>query len=164
MSVFMNVPVWVWLILLFLIYRGVSALKPRQRPVKRLFIVPLIFFIIGVIHLDDVLLYTALLFYVLSMFLFCFIRILLLWGRKISVSYDKSTCSVMMPGSSFTLLLVLGVFLFKFIASFLLAEYPNLSNDLFFSIIYGAGAGIATGLSWGGLIYVFLSIKRDNPV
>lgn len=162
MSVILNTPIWVWFLFCFLINRGVSALQSREVQLKRLFVVPLIFLIFGVMHMDNVILFPALLSYLLFAFMFCVIRTGFLWNKKTPVLYDQHTCSVTIPGSSDILLLVLFAFVSKYVLSYLLAEYPYLSKNFVYALIYGADSGIMTGLSWGGLVYVLWCIKHDN--
>lgn len=156
MAMLLNTPVWVWFLLLFLITRGVSALKPRHIPLSRLFIIPVLFLVAGIYHLRDFAFYPAGLVCVLSSLLFCLIRISFLW--KSPVEYHASSGLIHRPGSPFVLILVLCAFAFKFAMTALLARNALLSQNFLFQCLWGAGSGMVTGLSWGGLLYAVYRI------
>ncbi|MEI7286839.1 DUF6622 family protein [Dickeya dadantii] len=158
MAIFLNTPVWVWLMLLFLIKRGISALQPRQIPLNRLFIVPVLFLIAGLYHLKGFSFHPTILIYMISLILFCIIRISLLW--KCPVEYDASSGLISRNGSPFVLILILASFIFKFAMTFLLENNLMLSMDFYFQCLWGAGTGIVTGLSWGGLLYTIYKIRK----
>ncbi len=157
MAIFSNTPVWVWLLLLFLIKRGVSALQPRKITLNKLFIIPVLFLIAGVYHLNGFSFYPTILIYMVSLILFCIIRISLLW--KCPVEYDASSGLISLNGSPFVLILILVSFIFKFTITFLLENNSMLSMDFYFQCLWGAGSGIVTGLSWGGLLYTIYKIR-----
>lgn len=46
-----NTPVWVFVLLAYLVWQGLQALRPRTQPVWRLLIVPLVFFLMGLSRL-----------------------------------------------------------------------------------------------------------------
>jgi len=50
-SILDHTPFWVWLLLAFLLYRGVAAMRPREVSPSRALIVPVIFFVWGVASL-----------------------------------------------------------------------------------------------------------------
>ncbi len=43
-----DAPVWVWILLVFLIQRGINALSDREMRIERLFLLPLLFLVWGV--------------------------------------------------------------------------------------------------------------------
>ncbi len=157
---FSSASLWVWCLLFFLIRRGVSALKPRKIPVSRIFIVPVVFLVISVWHLNDFIFYPSLLSYVFSWILLCAIRVAFLWNQ--TVVYDADTGLIERSGSPLVLILVMASFGFKFAMYFLLARNPMLSQDYYFSCLWGIGSGIITGLSWGGLLYTLYTLNNSN--
>lgn len=162
MAILLNTPVWVWFLLLFLITRGVSALKPREIPLSRLFIIPLLFLAAGVYHLSDFAFYPAVPVFVLSSMLFCLIRISLLW--KDPVEYHASSGLIHRPGSPFVLILVLVAFVFKFAMTVLLERGAISAHFFAFQCLWGAGSGIITGLSWGSLLYTLYRIRETGSL
>jgi hypothetical protein len=46
-----NTPLWVFALLAYLIWQGSQSLRPRTRPIWRMLIVPLVFFLMGLSRL-----------------------------------------------------------------------------------------------------------------
>jgi hypothetical protein len=46
-----NTPVWVFVLLAYLIWQGLQGLRPRTQPIWRMLIVPLVFFLMGLSRL-----------------------------------------------------------------------------------------------------------------
>ena len=46
-QVLVHTPVWVWALFAFVIYQGITALRPREVPIWRLLIVPAVFIVWG---------------------------------------------------------------------------------------------------------------------
>jgi uncharacterized protein DUF6622 len=42
-----HTPIWIWLLLAFLLYRGLAALRPREVSPSRVLVIPIVFFIWG---------------------------------------------------------------------------------------------------------------------
>ncbi|QWT41507.1 hypothetical protein [Dickeya dadantii] len=114
--------------------------------------------IAGIYHLKGFSFHPTILIYMVSLILFCIIRISLLW--KCPVEYDASSGLIIRNGSPFVLILILVSFIFKFAMTFLLENNLMLSMDFYFQCLWGAGSGIVTGLSWGGLLYAIYKIRR----
>jgi hypothetical protein len=49
--ILINTPVWVWPLLAYLIWQGARAMRVRTQPIRRLLIVPLVFFLMGLSRL-----------------------------------------------------------------------------------------------------------------
>ena len=159
-AIFSNTPLWVWILLLFLIKRGISALHCRETSVKNIFIIPVLFLAASIYHLAGFSFFPAIPLYITTLVIFCIVRMAFLWHSP--VEYNAATGVVTHPGSPFILTLIIGSFIFKFVMTCLTENDPKLLMNLSFQCLWGAGSGIATGLSWGGLLYVIYKIKEKK--
>lgn len=156
-AIFSNTPIWVWVLFVFLIKRGVAALHTRQTPLNRLFIIPLLFLSAGIYHLIGFNFYPTILIYIITLIISCIVRVSFLWRSPIE--YNASAGLVTRPGSAFVLILILASFVFKFSMTYFMENDSMLLMNFTFQCLWGAGSGIATGLSWGGLLYVIYKIR-----
>lgn len=161
-AIFSNTPFWVWILFVFLIKRGITALHPRETSLKNIFIIPVLFLSASIYHLIGFSFFPAILIYITTLMIFCIIRMVFLWQSP--VEYNNATGLVTRPGSPFILTLIIGSFIFKFVMTYLMENDPRLLMNLSFQCLWGAGSGIATGLSWGGLLYVIYKIKEKNKI
>jgi hypothetical protein len=65
------------------------------------------------------------------------------------------------PGSAFVLILILASFAFKFSITYLMENDAMLLMSFTFQCLWGVGSGTATGLSWGGLLYVIYKLREN---
>lgn len=159
-AIFSNTPIWVWILFVFLIKRGVSALHPRETTLNRLFIIPVLFLSAGLYHLIGFNFYPTILTYAITLITSCIIRVSFL--RLSPVEYNASTRLVTRTGSPFVLILILASFVFKFSMTYFMENDSMLLMSFTFQFLWGAGSGIATGLSWGGLLYVIYKIREKT--
>ncbi|ULR31939.1 hypothetical protein MJO48_04375 [Dickeya fangzhongdai] len=152
-TIFSNTPLWVWILFVFLLKRGISALQPRKIPLNRLFIIPVLFLSAGIYHLNGFHFYPTIFTYMITSILSCIIRTSLLWGSP--VEYDASSGLVTRTGSPFVLVLILLSFVFKFTMTYLMETDSMLLLNFSFQCLWGAGLGVVTGLSWGCLLYMY---------
>lgn len=47
-QILIHTPVWVWMLLAFLLWQGIQAMRPRRTPIWRALIVPVVFIVWGV--------------------------------------------------------------------------------------------------------------------
>lgn len=159
-AIFSNTPIWVWILFVFLIKRGVSALHSRETTLNRLFTIPVLFLSTGLYHLIGFNFYPTILIYTITLIISCIIRVSFL--RLSPINYNASTGLVNRPGSPFVLILILASFAFKFSMTYLMENDSMLLMSFPFQFLWGAGSGIATGLSWGGLLYVIYKIREKT--
>jgi hypothetical protein len=143
-------PLWVWLLLAFLIYRGAKALGPSTVTPWRMLLLPVIFFVwafMGILSgLQDV-----------SIALTTFTAALAAGGvlgwqlvrRQPGVKLDPDSGLVRRPGSSIPLVLICIGFSLKYTLSVFLARRPELGGMSGFCALYGALSGAVDGAFWG---------------
>jgi Family of unknown function (DUF6622) len=145
-----STPLWVWLLLAFLIYRGVKSLSPRAVAPWRMFLLPVIFFawaFMGILtEVRDP-----------SIALTVFIAALAAGGalgwhlarRQPATTFDPANGLVHRPGSATPLVLICIGFITKYALSVVLARRPELGGMSGFCSLYGAVSGLVDGAFWG---------------
>lgn len=161
-----DTPTYVWILLIFLIWRGIKALFDRQMRLERLFILPLIFLIwavYSVIHetyFADISL--------LIMLIGLIVGVLI--GYKIGqlqsrLSNGTKENFVIRHGSPLTLIMVLIIFIVKFILTALIFIYPKIYYLLTYNLLFGVLSGILDGIFWGITLNLFISwYKKERLI
>lgn len=126
-------PWWVYAIFVYLISRGIDALKTRTTPLYQLFILPLVLFAWSVFSLISNGGCQSLLLWSTGIILAYGVG-WLLQSRK-SIGIDKNNAMITLPGSSLVLILVLVIFSVKYFFGYVQAtdafpEYTCLLSNL----------------------------------
>jgi len=143
-------PVYVWAILAFLIVRGVIALRTRDVPMKKLFIIPIVMLVLS-------------LFDVLGKFgsdglalpIWCgataaTMALLLKFGAA-RVAPASAAGHVIVRGSVWPLALMMAIFATKYVTSIAVAVQPHLREDLVFTTVVCTLFGVFSGYFLGRL-------------
>jgi hypothetical protein len=155
-------PWWAYILLIYLLWIGFQATKPRAIWLPKLFIGPVIF--IGLFLVNIFRTYgadpTALGLYLVAILVGITIGWLLV--RHTIVVADKAKNSINLPGSYVPLMLFLAIFVFKYCEGYISAVHPELSqtpvNWLVFKVIApGIIAGLMLGRNLGYLDKYFKS-------
>lgn len=145
-----STPAWVWLLLAFLLYRGIKALSPRTMTPRRMLVLPIVFFVWALVGIFFELRN-------LPVALPVFAATLALGGalgwqlalRQPRASLDSASGLVHRPGSAMTLVLICIGFSLKYALSVFLARHPGLGGTPSFCALYGAVSGVVDGTFWG---------------
>lgn len=150
-TILKHTPVWVWILFIFLIYRGVSALKKRTLSLWRLLVLPVLFFVWAVLSIWGELQSKGFGFagFVLGLVVGGAVG-WQLWRNK--GSYNTATGLFDRSGSAWTLVLVLFAFVFKFALSVNLHLNTSLATAPGFCLSFGSVSGLVDGIFWGGTI------------
>jgi hypothetical protein len=143
-----NTPLWVFALLAYLIWQGSQSLRPRTRPIWRMLIVPLVFFLMGVSRLV-----TArdggiepLLAWLVAAVLFA----LLALSRKPKLLVvDRKSGTVTRPGSAAPLARNITVFVLQYavaVATAMKLE-PHAAVAIIGHAVSGASAGYFSGFA-----------------
>jgi hypothetical protein len=143
-----NTPLWVFALLAYLIWQGAQSLRPSTRPIWRMLIVPLVFFLIGLSRLV-----TArdrgiepLLAWLVAAVLFA----LLALSRKPKLlAVDRGSGTVTRPGSSTPLVRNITVFVLQYavaVATAMKLE-PHAAVAIIGHAVSGACAGYFSGFA-----------------
>lgn len=154
-----HTPWWVYVLFVYLMFIGIQALKESIKPVKVTLIMPIIFTwmsidsIIALSHLNT---FYATLTYTLSLILIgCTIGFIV--AKKSGVCVDKKNQLLKLPGTWFTLISILLIFIIKYYFHYKLALNPSDATTEYHFI---AASGVITGLFIGRVVFYFLKLKQ----
>ena len=157
-------PVWVWLLLGYVLLRGLRALSPRETDPGRMLLLPAIFLVWG---LDGIFTRYA----DWSVALAAFVIALLGGGalgwavarRREPARRDPATGRIWRPGTAVTLVLVLVGFVGKYALGVSLALHPALAAAAGFALLSGALSGVVAGVFWGTTAVQFRQAYSPAP-
>lgn len=145
-----NTPVFVWAILAFLIVRGVIALRTREMSMNKLFIMPIVTLVLSLFDIQakfgmgGVALATWLCATATTM------ALLVKFGAA-RVAPAATAGRVIVRGSVWPLVLMMGIFVTKYVTSIAVAVQPHLRQDVLFTVVVCALFGVFSGYFAGRL-------------
>ncbi|MDX7988751.1 hypothetical protein FE392_15680 [Xenorhabdus sp. 12] len=162
-SIIKDTPVWVWVLFVFLVLRGIKALSDREMRIERLFLLPMIFLIWGIYSV-----LTETYFSNESLMMFGIGLILgiaigwLIWKSQPRLKSKPDSTLIIRPGTPLTLMLILVTFISKFIITSMLSIHPTLLHSLHYNQFFGLFSGILDGVFWGGTLNLFIPWYKDK--
>lgn len=157
-TIMSRTPVWVWILLAYLVSRGLKALKGGMAPLSRLAIVPAVFTVWGLLHLfkEPSAGWVTGLAWLVGAAAGLGIGIVL--ARNSGMTVDRLQKTVTLPGSVVPLGLILLSFASKFWLSFELATtHPGL--DSMYIILDGLVSGLVAGIFAGRFLIYCLAFR-----
>jgi hypothetical protein len=156
-----HTPAWVWAVFAFLVYRGFRSSVDREMPLGIVLLIPLVMLALS---LQGMLASFGAAAPALLAWLACLLAGgLLAWrlfqGNAVAVHRARGT--VLLRGSWMPMLLMLGVFLTKYVIGVLLALQPAHARELLFAVTACALYGVFNGLFLGRMLRVLVLWK--NP-
>lgn len=157
-------PLWVYAIFVYLISKGITALKQRSIPLLELMSIPAIFSIWSLYSLKSK--YGLLLPIVVTWLLALLTGMAVGWivfNRGINI--DKKTRLVQIPGSWYPLFLYVASFIIKYYLGFTYTVWPEMQDNTFFWMLDVIASGIISGIFIGRLLpiaahYRIVSVKH----
>lgn len=158
-------PWWVWLLLVFLVQRGVRALRPTTGPVWRFAIIPVVFLTWGIASLVTVFGITALSIggYLPALAIGSGLGWLMLAPAAVRV--DRRQGLVQVPGGPTTLVLILAIFAVKYGFGVWLGMAPAIAAESWFVLLDCGVSGLIAGMFVGRfarLVRRYLAPPQDD--
>ena len=152
LAIIQGTPDWVWMLLVFLAYRGYKALQGGTSPLSKLAIVPLIFAGLGIAHLvaEPLAGWTAVLTWMIGVG--AGIAAGVFTASRTRFIVDPVARTVMLPGSFVPLLLIAVTFIAKFWLGFEMATAMNVSALASYVLIDAAVSGVVAGMFGGRFV------------
>lgn len=145
-DILQQVPLWVWLLLAFLLYRGCAALKTRGQTLAQLFLLPACLSGWKVVSLwREAHTFPSSLFLCVGILAGFSVR----WKVWRSGSYNSKIGLFERKGSPVTLILIVLVFAFNYAAFVTTALHPEIAAGLLFTILIQGVSVFFCGLFWG---------------
>lgn len=149
-SVVHGTPGWVWGVAIGLAVLGASQLKDRQASLTRVFLTPLAMTAFSIWGTVSAFRASNLLAQALAIWIVAVLAVFA-WVARLTVRarYDASARSYAIPGSVVPLLLMLGIFLVKYVVGVDLLMAPQLMHESSYALtvagLYGAFTGLFVG-------------------
>ncbi|POW53551.1 hypothetical protein C3408_23320 [Candidatus Pantoea alvi] len=158
-----DTPVWVWVLLVFLIKRGITALSDREMRIERLFILPLIFLVWGVYSVVHETVETDASLALMLVGVILGIGIgWALWSSQPRLRNGAEENVIIRAGTPLTLVLIVLLFIAKFALTASLALWPVLFHSLHYNLLFGLLSGVLDGIFWGGTLNLYISWYRSK--
>jgi len=145
-------PIWVWVLLAFLLFLGIRALRPATAPLWRVAILPTVFFVwglSGLISLYGLTLQRALPW---AVALLGGMLVGMLIAARQPIRADKARHLLRTPGGPLTLVLVLLIFSIRYVFGVLHAMQPESFVEPRFWLTEIAVSAVLTGMFIGRFI------------
>lgn len=152
-------PFYVWILLIFLLKRGLNSAKDGEISFPKMFIVPLIFMVWGLEKLFTGFSYLniAMILYIIFMCLGLLISYFL-YSRYRKL-YIKNN-SLYKTGTYLPLIFIIVNFFVKYILNVALSINPSLYSTLYFSALYSLLCGFSVGLFIGGILQAYTAYSQ----
>ncbi|WP_208438568.1 hypothetical protein [Bartonella grahamii] len=162
-NILTGTPLWAWILLIFLIARGIIALKDREMKVNRLFLLPLVFLFLGA---SDVIKELAFRGWgaiaMLGGLMIGFGVGWLLWRATPRLKIKEGTDLIIRHGTPLTLIFILIAFVIKFILIVFLNIEPDLKYVFDFNLLFGLLSGFTDGVFWGGTLNLYIAFRKNR--
>ncbi len=157
-----HTPLWVYILFIYLIIKGISASKPQVTPLKVLFYMPIIFLVLSIETL--VTLPNLNLTNVINWFLGLIIGGVLGWLQisRAKIKVDKKKKLVHSGGSWTVLIIILIIFVTKYYFNYTLALNPEVINNTLFIFSMLTVSGICSG-AFIGRLAKYLHYFKTGP-
>jgi hypothetical protein len=153
-DVLSHTPLWVWVLLAFVLSRGIAALRPREVAAQRALILPLVFLVWGLTSLVssrgpgfDALLFVA------AGVIGVLVGAGVAWLSPAPIL--KTGGVLIMPGSFVPLVLIVAAFPIKYALAVAIATAGAPAEAAFYASLGAAVGGLFAGLFWGRTLTQF---------
>ncbi|TWO69520.1 hypothetical protein FN976_19745 [Caenimonas sedimenti] len=151
-TVIARTPTWVWGLLAALLALGISQLRARHASLVRIAIMPIAMAGFALFSMAADFRASGALAWALGAWLAAAALVSALIGVAAPAAgtrYDAASRTFALPGSAVPLLLILGIFLTKYVVGIELAMQPALKTDFGFAVSISALYGVFNGLFTG---------------
>jgi hypothetical protein len=158
-----HTPVWVYLLLIYLIIAGVNASKTRVVKLQHTFIIPAVLTVLSVHTLITTVTALDYLLIIISWISAMIIGVLLAWlhVNHLEIQVNKKDLLIRIPGTWSTMCILMTIFLTKYYFGYEQAINPIVAEQLGFKVSMLAVSGCCTGLFIGRLIGYFRHFKKS---
>ncbi|CAD6528513.1 DUF6622 family protein [Paraburkholderia sabiae] len=148
-AIIQGTPIWVWVLLVYLLSRGFKAMNSGTAPLSKLAIVPLIFTAWGILHLitDPLAGWSSVIVWVVGALIGIAGGVFIASRTRFIV--DPAANTVMLPGSMVPLVLIVITFAAKFWLGVELATATSLAALGGYVLLSAAVSGVVAGVFGG---------------
>ncbi|HEB6949786.1 TPA: hypothetical protein R0445_004401 [Salmonella enterica subsp. enterica serovar Hvittingfoss] len=154
---FRETPIWVWILLAFLLRRGFAALYDREMAIGRLFFLPVLFLVWGAygVITEPEQVGVCLTMMIAGLLVGTAIGYRL-WRSQPLLRNTDNPGMIIRAGTPLTLGLIMIAFCMKFFLISALYLQPGLRSTASFCMLFGGVTGLIDGVFWGGTLRLFI--------
>ena len=150
-------PTWVYILLFFLIYKGIKATHGSTIKLKKILIIPAVFFIMSLHKVTNPYYYI----------LFLFLGLIAGWilYKNIKIRADKKNHLIALPGSVLPIILILVAFAKGYYFGYELAVHPEYLKQHWFTLLTLITSGFFSGIFIGRaavFLYKYKNIQHED--
>ncbi|HEY0062427.1 MAG TPA: DUF6622 family protein [Telluria sp.] len=155
-------PVYVWVILAFLVYRGVVALRDREIAISKLFIIPVIMLVLALQDIVAKFGVNPLALAAWTAAALCTTALVLKFGGT-RIAAGATPGSVLVRGSWLPFALMMAIFFTKYVTAVSLSIHPHASQNPMFAFVVCGLLGISNGCFLGRLASDLAYVRTMSP-
>lgn len=158
MAIFLrDTPIWVWVLLAFLLRRGFAALYDREMTTARLFFLPMLFLVWGAYGVITETELTGISLTMTAAGLLAGTALgYRLWRSQPPLRNSDNPGMIIRAGTPLTLGLTVITFCVKYILTSAISLQPGLRASPSFCMLFGCVTGLVDGVFWGGALRLFI--------
>lgn len=162
-NIIVGTPIWVWIVFVFLITKGASALNDREMEIKHLFIMPLFFLLWGGLSVVYDLAFSlrGLAAMLVGLLIGCGCG-WCIWSRGPQLKSKEGSDLIIWPGTSWIMTFVMIAFIIKYALNVSLNIDPELRGSLYFNLIFGLLSGLISGVLWGRTLNLYFTFRQTK--
>ncbi|MBJ7450383.1 MAG: hypothetical protein JHC93_08510 [Parachlamydiales bacterium] len=162
MELITHTPWWVWIIFAYLIYIGIKASRSGYVPLFKTSLIPVLFTAWSIFSVTEYFGFNRV--RIIQWLVAVALGSVLGWiiGDRIPIKVDKKKKAIFLPGSWFTLIMVLIIFVVKYYFGYSFAVFPERLNDPLYANVYVLFSGFFTGIFVGR--FLCFCYKYSNSV
>lgn len=152
-----DTPVWVWVLLAFLLRRGFAALYDREMTTGRLFFLPVLFLVWGAYGVISETEMVGASLTMMTAGLAAGIALgYRLWRSQPPLRNSDNPGMIIRAGTPLTMGLIVITFCMKFVLTSVIYVQPGLRSSASFCMLFGSLMGLVDGIFWGGTLRLFI--------
>lgn len=153
-EVLIRTPLWVWILLVILIKRGIAISQERPINLSKMFLVPVIFMMWGLEKIINKFSHLGYCLISYTIFILPGILIGYLLYKKYQIYFKQETV-IFRKKCYLPLIIILINFFVKYLLNVTLEVSSSSYDDIAFNVMYSAISGLSVGLFFGGILYTF---------
>lgn len=158
-----NVPTWVYILFLVVLYIGIKRCYTRVMRVDRLVLLPLIFCFFSLKSVNDLFGIDVFSIFILLCGVMLGITLGYAQVKNWIIHADKNNRLIKIPGDYFMLFLVLTIFMIEFFIHYAVDAHWIMTGNMFFKILAITISGIVLGVSLGrNASYYYKYLMADS--
>jgi len=161
-----NTPLWVWGLLVALLALGYSQARDRSASLVRITVMPVAMTTLSIWGTVSAFGSSPMFGYTMLAWMFAaalFFSVVTPTAAPRGTSYDPATRTFAMPGSWVPMLLILGIFMTKYVVGVGLAMDPGLARNGQYTLVVGTLYGLFSGVFAGRAARLWVLARRSMP-